>query len=176
VTIQHGSVDLYKGTTVKVSKVIPHEDYKDVRNDVALLKMAANIQFDAYTRAIALRSGSLPFGTPVTISGFGQTSWTSPASDRLKYNLMMVVSDKTCAKAAGVAYDGLFCINAAGENGACRGDSGGPGILNNALVGVANFVIGGCGTSNPDGYARVSYFIDWIKANTKDSMMPIMFV
>lgn len=30
------------------------------------------------------------------------------------------------------------------------------------LVGVANFVMYGCGSTYPDGYAKVPFFIDWI--------------
>lgn len=33
------------------------------------------------------------------------------------------------------------------------------------LVGVANFVVSGCGTTHPDGYAKVSYYTRWILDN-----------
>jgi len=49
------------------------------------------------------------------------------------------------------------------DNGACNGDSGGPAVYNNQLVGVAGFVVDGCGSTYPDGYARVFYFKEWIK-------------
>lgn len=39
-------------------------------------------------------------------------------------------------------------------------------MFDNKLVGVANFVISMCGSSNPDGYAKVSYFVDWIRDTT----------
>lgn len=31
------------------------------------------------------------------------------------------------------------------------------------LCGVANFVTFGCGSANPDGYAKISYFVDWVQ-------------
>lgn len=40
--------------------------------------------------------------------------------------------------------------------------SGGPAIADGKLIGVANFVVGGCGSSFPDGYAKVSFFKSWI--------------
>lgn len=40
--------------------------------------------------------------------------------------------------------------------------SGGPAIADGKLVGVANFVVGGCGSKYPDGYAKVSFFKNWI--------------
>jgi len=34
-------------------------------------------------------------------------------------------------------------------------------------IGVISFVSSiGCASGNPSGYARVSYFVDWIKLNT----------
>lgn len=45
-----------------------------------------------------------------------------------------------------------------------QGDSGGPATYKNELVGVANFVVDGCGSSRADGYARVSDFLQWIES------------
>jgi secreted trypsin-like serine protease len=52
--------------------------------------------------------------------------------------------------------------------------SGGPAIANGKLVGVANFVVGGCGSFFPDGYAKVSYFKNWISQTVKkhDTELP----
>lgn len=36
-------------------------------------------------------------------------------------------------------------------------------MFNGKLCGVANFVSNGCGSSNPDGYAKISYFVEWIQ-------------
>lgn len=43
-----------------------------------------------------------------------------------------------------------------------QGDSGGSAAYKNELIGVANFVVFGCGSNNPDGYASIPFFIDWI--------------
>lgn len=36
-------------------------------------------------------------------------------------------------------------------------------MYQNKLVGVANFVSSGCGSNSPDGYAKVSFFYNWIQ-------------
>lgn len=45
-----------------------------------------------------------------------------------------------------------------------QGDSGGPLVLDDELVGIANW-IEMCGAARPDGYAKISYFYDWIEKN-----------
>lgn len=44
-----------------------------------------------------------------------------------------------------------------------QGDSGGSAMYQNKLAGVANFVVYGCGSENADGYAKVSFYADWIR-------------
>ena len=52
--------------------------------------------------------------------------------------------------------------------GACIGDSGGPFVCNDnykaVAVGVISFGIG-CGGAYPDGNARNTYVLNWIKTN-----------
>jgi len=52
-----------------------------------------------------------------------------------------------------------------------QGDSGGALVVKESVyftqIGVVSFVSStGCASGNPSGYARVSYFVDWIKLNT----------
>jgi secreted trypsin-like serine protease len=172
-TVVHGSNYWPNGTSVEVSKVVVHEEYGDFKNDVALLKLATPLVFDEFTKAVPLFKRPVPTGATVVISGFGQVGWSEFPSEQLKYAEMQVVSHQECA-ATGVDYEGLICFNADVENGACMGDSGGPAVYKGQLVGVANFVVSGCGTENPDGYAKVSYFIDWIHKHTKRPVLKFL--
>ena len=52
-----------------------------------------------------------------------------------------------------------------------QGDSGGALVVQNGgsytQIGVVSFVSSaGCASGYPSGYARVSYFRDWIRTNT----------
>lgn len=42
-------------------------------------------------------------------------------------------------------------------------------MYNGKVMGVAGFVIGGCGSSYPDGYAEVAYHYDWIERNINEN-------
>jgi trypsin len=173
-TVVHGSNYWPNGTRAAVSKVVRHENYGEFKNDVALLKLATPLVFDEFTKAVPLYKRPVPTGATVVITGFGVTSWFGQPSKQLKYNEMTVVSHQECAAKTGIDYEGLICFNAAVDNGACNGDSGGPAVYNGELVGVANFVLDACGTVNPDGYAKVSYFIDWIHKHTKKPVLKFM--
>lgn len=47
-----------------------------------------------------------------------------------------------------------------------QGDYGGSGTYDGKLAGIAQFVIGECGSNKPDVYARISYYADWVKRKT----------
>ena len=86
-----------------------------------------------------------------------------------------IISNNDCAAVYGSSIrDSSICTSGQGGVGTCNGDSGGPLNLEPAAgsnqytqVGVTSFVSSaGCESGYPDGFARVSYFIDWINANT----------
>jgi trypsin len=172
-TVVHGSNYWPNGTFAEVSEVIPHENYGNFKNDVALLKLATPLVFDEYTQAVPLHEGPVPTGATVFISGFGRTDYNSYPSEQLKYNEMTALSQEECGSKTGVHFDGLICFNGPQGNGACLGDSGGPALYNGELVGVASFIVTSCGTTKPDGYVKVSYFLDWIHEHTKKPVLKV---
>ncbi|XP_055605841.1 chymotrypsin-1-like [Uranotaenia lowii] len=58
-----------------------------------------------------------------------------------------------------------ICTEGRRGQGACRGDSGGPMIVDNQLVGLASGVVE-CGVGFPDVYTRVASYLDWIVEKT----------
>ncbi|XP_058457137.1 serine protease SP24D-like [Malaya genurostris] len=167
ITVLAGTVKLAQGGTRRsVQRIIPHESYGNFRNDIALLKLSQPYQQSQAIRPIALRRSELPTAANVTISGWGRLYADGPLPAELQYNRAVTISAEQCASQTGIS-SGLLCLRSPANNGACNGDSGGPAIYGNQLVGVANFVIGSCGTAAPDGYAKVSDFVQWIEAKIK---------
>lgn len=42
-------------------------------------------------------------------------------------------------------------------------------MYNGKVMGVAGFVVEGCGSSWPDGYAEVSFHYDWIQKHLQEN-------
>ncbi|KAH8416397.1 hypothetical protein KR222_001585, partial [Zaprionus bogoriensis] len=164
--IRAGSVDRLSGGVIsKVSKVIVHEDYGNFLNDVALLVLNDVFSYSATIRAIPLASSDTPVGSEVLISGWGRLSTNGETPRYLQWNTLSALSQRSCISSTFMYTSSLVCLAHSANNGACNGDSGGPAILNGEIVGIAGFVIGGCGSTNPDGYAKVFYHRDWIVKN-----------
>lgn len=165
-SIRAGSVDrLSGGVVVKVSKVIVHEDYGNFLNDVAVLVLQQVLTYSSTIRAIPLASVDTPVGANVLISGWGHLSTNGVTPQYLQWNTLSALSKANCQTATRMFTNSLVCLAHSEGNGACQGDSGGPAIYNGEIVGIAGFVMGGCGSKNPDGYAKVFYHRDWIVKN-----------
>lgn len=77
-----------------------------------------------------------------------------------------LITNKVCKIVYGNRItDDMVCAGIpAGGRDACQGDTGGPLAVNGVLVGVISWG-NGCGRPNRPGvYARVSYFVKWIRS------------
>lgn len=165
-TIVAGTTRLSEnGTRFSITKITAHENYSNFRNDIALIKIKDEFKFDERIQPISIRTTAVPDDSKIIISGWGAVSTIGDIPDNLKFNFMFKDNEDDCHDASEIFFDGLMCFNNEVDNGACFGDSGGPATFQNQLIGIANFIIGGCGSGNPDGYAKVSYFADWIIKN-----------
>ncbi|ALC48930.1 CG1304 [Drosophila busckii] len=166
-SIRAGSNDRLSGGIIKqVAEIVVHEDYGDFLNDVALLRVATPFIFSSDIQPIALPSDNTPADADIIISGWGRLWQAGDLPRYMQWNTLRSLSLPACQEAIKYGYENMLCLSHEADNGACNGDSGGPAHYKNELVGVAGFVYGGCGTKNPDGYARVFYFKDWIKKHT----------
>ncbi|XP_078585578.1 chymotrypsinogen A-like [Branchiostoma floridae x Branchiostoma japonicum] len=170
--------------SVQVSNIeawFPHPDYnpQTVENDIMLLKLASKVNLGRSVRLACVPPAGTdyPGGTMCWSTGWGvwapDVDGNGPIADELKQADLPLLSDDECSQImsnwdAGYKPDSMICAGGEGpgEDGACKGDSGGPlvceidGLYH--VVGVASFVAGGCDTSYPTIFARVSAFTDWI--------------
>lgn len=133
---------------------------------MALLELAEHLTFSTKIQPIELASSEVPSGSEVIISGWGLTENKGDTLPILmQWNRVAALSKSECLRKILMFSDALLCLDHPKGAGACNGDSGGPATYNGELVGVAGFVVTGCGTSRPDGYAKVFYNLDWIHEN-----------
>ncbi|XP_017870415.1 PREDICTED: serine protease SP24D-like [Drosophila arizonae] len=163
ITIRAGTLDRFVGGMIRnVAHVRVHEEYNSFWNDLALLKLESPLIYSNQIRAIPLASAETPAGSDVVISGWGRLWHQGDLPRQLQFNTLSALSKLQCATSIAVYRDSMLCLAHEKDNGACNGDSGGPAIYNGELVGVAGFVVTGCGSSRADGYAKVFYHRDWI--------------
>ncbi|MGW2874354.1 MULTISPECIES: serine protease [unclassified Kitasatospora] len=172
-SIRYGSLDdTSGGTVVPVDRVIDHPAYNPLfphENDIALLELAAPIQYGADAQPVTLPaqgSDAAP-GSQDTVSGWGITT-TRATNTVLESLTVPVVSRDTCRAKYGSTGQFIFASSlcAGGANVTCQGDGGDPLTSNGTLVGIASWGAP-CGQSGyPDVFTRVGSYVDWIRANS----------
>lgn len=133
--------------------------------DVALIQLTQKITFSPSIRPIKLSSNYEISGLSATLSGWGvQSSQSRIPSNELKYLKYTISNQWICRLMLFpmIVPHSEICVLASFGNGACFGDSGSPLISNGIQIGIASRVIP-CGVGMPDLYARVSYYLPWIK-------------
>uniref|UniRef100_A0A023EPH8 Putative serine-type enodpeptidase n=1 Tax=Aedes albopictus TaxID=7160 RepID=A0A023EPH8_AEDAL len=160
-----GTVYLNSGGVLRtVRRIIPHERYGNHQNDIAVMELLQAYQLGSSISTIALRRTEVPTGSNVIIIGWGRLYTGGPISNVLQYNWATTIPKLACAREYGIVV-GLLCLSTSANNGACNGDSGGPAVYNNQLVGVSSFgSTKGCGSFSPDVYALVSDYVQWIES------------
>jgi secreted trypsin-like serine protease len=119
-----------------------------------------------------------------TISGWGKsTTAASALSDPLQYGTVKIASDQLCTNAYGngILRNDMVCANALPQD-VCSGDSGGPLVMKtgqaNSNVSYVEGIVswtyppGGCPSTKPSVYARVSAFYKWIDDCVKGKNCP----
>jgi secreted trypsin-like serine protease len=157
-----------------VSKIIVHPEWDqvNVRNDIALIKLNAQVNYTDQVGPVCIppSSYSIAERKQSWATGFGKTVEGERHSDYLMQVELPIISEKECQKenGAGIDYELQLCSGKpkAGYD-TCQGDSGGPLVAQDLdnndrwyQIGVTSW---GMGCSGAGVYTRVSSYTKWIE-------------
>ena len=163
------------GKLVKVAKVTQHPEYdaKTIKNDIAVLKLASNLDFGSTISAVELPSSAddTPrMGTRCSVTGWGSTSagGSSILTNLLVAYVNIVDHEKYVEEYVDrrEVDDSMICAGVEfGGRDSCQGDSGGPLVDASSKKQVEVVSWGfGCGKHNQDSvYASIAAYLDWIQ-------------
>ncbi|XP_034482746.1 plasma kallikrein-like [Drosophila innubila] len=154
--------------------VHPEWDYGQTINDIAVIRLPADLQFDEYIQPAKLPDPTQPYDNESgVVSGWGITSVPGSMSKQLMYFNVTILSNEECKFIVGRYRTRQFfpssyiCLSPS-ERSPCNGDSGGPLVIRNedgtsTLLGLTSFGMDGkCTVNRPGIYTRVSSFLQWI--------------
>ncbi|XP_063975819.1 trypsin iota-like [Diachasmimorpha longicaudata] len=139
-------------------------DNKEVRGDIAILKLKEGIILGPTKRRIRPATVVPPHDAAGIIYGWGDTLPDEPSFSRiLQSSIQSVYNYEYCKNTdpeAPFRKDEL-CIKGNTGNTFCRGDSGGPVVVNKRLVGIISHAYE-CGSDEPGAVTNVAYYSEWI--------------
>uniref|UniRef100_T1GW63 Peptidase S1 domain-containing protein n=1 Tax=Megaselia scalaris TaxID=36166 RepID=T1GW63_MEGSC len=164
-------------TSASSFKIHANYNPNTLNNDISVIRLPSSLPMTYYIWPVVLVSraeaGNTFEGQTAIASGWGKIAdSTSSITNLLRWTDLNVEKQNTCKSyyMAGLVTDGVICTNTkGGAVSTCNGDSGGPLVLKSTgrQIGVTSFVSSaGCQSGGPDGFTRVTYYLDWIKQNT----------
>ncbi|KAG1711575.1 hypothetical protein DVH05_008824 [Phytophthora capsici] len=149
------------GQQVKVIEGYRHPMYNKSEHlyDVGVLKLEKEVTTNTIDLCAADGSDN-EVGTVATVRGWGLTENGSQSLVLEEVNVK-IVSNAECNKEySDRITEGMLCAGEGDGKDTCNGDSGGPLIENDKLIGIVSWG-GKCGV-NAGVYTRVSYVLDYI--------------
>ncbi|XP_015126441.1 uncharacterized protein LOC107048006 [Diachasma alloeum] len=156
------------GNVYGVEEIGIHKGFENNGNfphDIAIIKVNTTIKFDRYTQPISLSESVPRVSNKVTVVGWGRIAPLNRTPPRKPQKVdEVVISRKSCAKVHRP--DPIdrthICVMGSRRFGICAGDSGGPALFNNALVGITSFSGPSCARGVPDVFTSIPYHLEWI--------------
>ncbi|KAL7731622.1 hypothetical protein ACLKA6_007975 [Drosophila palustris] len=168
------------GITRAVAFAHAHAGYDPVRlvNDIALLRLDQPVPLVKSMRPVCLPSSPLQqfdFQKAI-VAGWGLSHEGGSTSSVLQETTVPIITNAQCRATSykSMIVDTMLCAGyvQTGGQDACQGDSGGPLIVPDRIFRLAGVVSFGYGCAKPNApgvYTRVSRYLDWIAANTRDA-------
>ena len=130
---------------IKIAQHIEHWNHKPgpgSKHDIALLRLERPVSsnFQGF-QTMDLGTSGVNGNVRGDVYGFGDTSFMGGNSKYLRQATLPYVHHNQCKQAMskwGIS-DDMICFGGDGKADACSGDSGGPMIVNNKLVGVVSW-------------------------------------
>jgi len=167
---------------IEVEKVEVHERWtKDfIRNDVAVLTLKKPAMETPFVRPIELAGFFDGFpGADCTISGWGFLNRTTNAQSPLLQSAnVTTIRTLSCVVEWWMRLGDMRSMDyseictKSDDVAACAGDSGGPMVCNDKLVGIISWGNNLCTFDTSFVYSRVNYFSKWIKKRLSTPAQP----
>uniref|UniRef100_A0A6M2E0W7 Putative trypsin-like serine protease n=1 Tax=Xenopsylla cheopis TaxID=163159 RepID=A0A6M2E0W7_XENCH len=178
-TVQYGVTEISQegGSIVDVEKIIAHRGYNPVFNfadDIAVLKLAHPIEFNDLVQPVALPKANeqTKNKAPATLVGWGiNATDIGVIQTHLQELHYQIVDYKECSEyhLRPITEKQVCAAHPDFDRAQCSGDSGGPLTVDGVQVGVVSWSVKPCaGVRFPGVFTQVSFYIDWIKENTKN--------
>ncbi|XP_032671246.1 chymotrypsin-1-like [Odontomachus brunneus] len=148
-----------------------HEDYNPlsriINNDIALITLKSPIKTSKVQAPIPIASKDYADGNHNAIaSGWGNLGLHENMPTMLQYLVVKVLTHKDCQTAHPSNSVNQICTYRDYGQGLCHGDSGGPLICNDQLVGIVSWGKP-CAVGEPDVFTNVYTYRAWIKEHQK---------
>lgn len=155
-----------------VSRFITHPRFypRILINNIAVVHFVRPLIFGPTVRAITLprQNAPMPYRRNSTVTGWGLTNENGTTTpDRLHVVTVPLITNFACSLAHPLRiFVDMVCAGVPeGGLDACRGDDGGPLVVDGVQFGI---VTRGrvCGRPRSPGiYTRVPHFVDWIRSS-----------
>ncbi|XP_023237050.1 venom peptide isomerase heavy chain-like [Centruroides sculpturatus] len=170
----------------KVIKVIKHKGFDqsyDFNDDIALMKVENDIEFDAFASPICLPESSFDaIGKTGIVAGWGvtkgDTSVLSPSLRKVELPIISISKCLTWFNDSGYSYVRVrnteLCAGYENKRkDSCHGDSGGPLFMKindrYTIVGIVSHGIK-CGHAKMPGiYTKVASYLTWIESTMRNN-------
>ncbi|XP_017057003.1 melanization protease 1 [Drosophila ficusphila] len=167
---------------------IPHPQYpgnsRDQLHDIALLRLQYAVDYSDFISPVCLptlpsQRDDIFLGRKLEVAGWGRTETNFTSNIKLKADLSPVPTsdcNERYASQRRTVTANQLCAGGVEGVDSCRGDSGGPLLLEDYFNGNSNYYIAGvvsygptpCGLRGwPGVYTRVAAYLDWINDNVR---------
>ncbi|CAH4035081.1 chymotrypsin-2-like [Pieris brassicae] len=170
------------GDHYKIKKLVPHENFSKAsgKNDVGVLQVEGNIQFNNNVQPVELFKQTVPVGKKCLLTGWGKVNLKKNIyPNNLQMLYFQTISNNECTQKLhrrasfrpGLPINnGQVCAKRPNNQGTCHGDSGGPLVIEEGnkflQIGVVSWGIP-CAEDFPDVFASVSGNYNWIQSKIK---------